>query len=409
MKDHMKRIITFFLLLAAVFSLTAVAGAADVKDTFGVPDGDVIGVSNKGLWTRYPENSVPAVKAAVEAGLSCVLVDVSLTKDGVPVLMAEDAAQRMLGIETPRVADYTLAELSAAPLKNRVGGPGEKATSYYIDTLEALLKDAKAEGYELVLKFDVSALSAVCGKVDEAGMAAQTVLYLRGKDKDVKKAVKTLGADYAVMAEKRSNIIFAVTAFIDRMEDAGAVGAVLKTTNRYGVIFYKGTLKRCDQLRAVSDVSDSRTAGHRADTAKWWDDLISRGYSVIITDDPEGFAAYLAENAAARSRLQSLYDEVMGADIPKFGSALSDFKKAYTDAVNEAERLLGDKSSATVELQDCYAALSAAYRDVLLHYDEIASGTDGMTVTLPRILLCAGAAAAVIAAQVFVYKKRKKK
>ena len=409
MKKQTKRIITLLLLLVFAAALTGGANAQTAKAALRDPNGPIIGISNKGMWTAYPENTIAGAAAAAEAGLEYVLLDVSLTRDGVPVLMAEDAAQRMLGLETPHVGDYTLEELSAKPLKNRVGGPGNKVTEYRADTLEALLAEAAGKGFTPVLKFDVSALNAVRAAVDKAGAGADTVLYLTGKDKAVNEAVRTLGASYAVIAEKRSNIIFTVNGFIDDMEEAGAVGAVLKTTNRYGVIFYKSTLRRCDRVRAVSDVSDSETAGHREDTVKWWDDLISRGYSVIVTDDPQGFAAYLADNDDARARLQALYTEVSAADIPKFGSALSDYKKAYTDAVNEAERLLGDASASTQEMRDCRAALAAAFRDVQLHYDEIAQGTDGMTVTLPRILLCLGAAAAVIAAQVFVYKKRKQK
>ena len=87
---------------------------------------------------------------------------------------------------------------------------------------------------------------------------------------------------------------------------------------------------------------------------------------------------------------------------------LSDYRKLYYDAENKATALLSDYSASTQEMTDAYAALKSALKTVELHFEEIQNGTADQTVTLPRILLCVGAAAAVIAVQIYFYKRRKK-
>ena len=86
---------------------------------------------------------------------------------------------------------------------------------------------------------------------------------------------------------------------------------------------------------------------------------------------------------------------------------MNDYKKAYNDAVTAAETLLADSSSSLQDMRDAYTKLSAAMKDIELHYEELEAGTAGKTVTVPRILLCAAFAAAVVIVQVYFFKRRK--
>ena len=408
----MQRIQKLFCLLLAMTFLLAAAMPALAAETsaYGDPargdltecNGEIVGIAHRGVWSKYPENSRAALCAVADTGLKYALADVSRTRDGVLVLMAEDAAQRMLGIETPHVKDYTFEELSAKPLHDGVGSGANRETVYYIDKLEDALPDILAAGVTPVLKFDAS-LAAQVAAIPEA---KDCVLYFTGKTKAVLAAADEYAQNFTVLTEKRSNIIFSVTSFLRRLNAAGAAGAVLKTTNRYGVIYYPSTLAKADGVRPIADTSDPTTAGARQDCEKWWDDLISRGYKAVITDDPYGFAEYLRQNDAARERMRAAWRDATAVQLPEF-SMMSDYRKLFYDAKDGATALLNDFSSSTQEMNDATAALQYALKEIELHYDEILDGTAEKTVTLPRILLCLGAAAAVIAVQIYFYKRRK--
>lgn len=54
-------------------------------------------VAHRGWATRYPENTLPALRAALEAGVAHVEFDVQLTADGVPVLLHDPTLERTAG------------------------------------------------------------------------------------------------------------------------------------------------------------------------------------------------------------------------------------------------------------------------------------------------------------------------
>ncbi len=71
-------------------------------------------LAHRGVWDRYPENSLGAVRSALDAGFG-VELDVRLTRDGVPVLnhdpyVASADGQRLA------IDEHGLDELSAFPL-----------------------------------------------------------------------------------------------------------------------------------------------------------------------------------------------------------------------------------------------------------------------------------------------------
>lgn len=382
-----------------------IAAAAEINE----PDGDIIGIANRGLWHEYPENSLEAVLAAAETGIDAVLADVSLTSDGVPVLMEGNSASRMLnGAEKDAVSAYTLEELLSFSLKERSGGSNNGVSVYKVAALSDALDAAKEKNVSLVLKTDVSAVPTVVNVLDGS---ENVILYVTGKTKDVKNVLAAYGDPYNIITEKRGNIVFVQTAFVDFANENGGEGVVLKTTNRYGVNFNQTLLKHFyGKSRAIADTSDPTLAGAREDAEKWWNDLVSRGYSVIITNDPAGFAEYKTKNAAAREKLNEAYTAYTTEwKLPQFGSIIfNDYKKAYTDALTEAQKLLGDNSSSTQDMIDCRAALIKACDDIDMNYEALEAGKAGMTVSAPRIGLCIGAVVVVVAVQIFFFKRREK-
>lgn len=65
---------------------------------------------HRGLSGRFPENTLGAVKAAIDMGVDFVEIDIYLSKDGVPVLAHDQNLERCSN-GTGLVTDYTLKEL----------------------------------------------------------------------------------------------------------------------------------------------------------------------------------------------------------------------------------------------------------------------------------------------------------
>lgn len=69
-------------------------------------------VAHRGYTLHYPENTLPAVEAAIQAGARHVEVDVQLSQDGVPFLFHDPSLKRVCG-ENGTVQDYTAAQLKS--------------------------------------------------------------------------------------------------------------------------------------------------------------------------------------------------------------------------------------------------------------------------------------------------------
>jgi glycerophosphoryl diester phosphodiesterase len=67
-------------------------------------------VAHRGYTLHYPENTLLALRAAVEAGAHYLEFDVQLSADKVPVLFHDRDLQRMCG-QNGAIHDYTLAQL----------------------------------------------------------------------------------------------------------------------------------------------------------------------------------------------------------------------------------------------------------------------------------------------------------
>ena len=420
-----KRLMMITLLLAALLLPLFAAGAdaagteegrRSAKETISLlrdPAGPVLGAALCGLPADYPENALEGILAAGGTGIDLVLADVSSTADGGFVLMKTDAPGRMLADADPAkplVSDYTTAELTAVYLLKGYGGKGNDKSEYRPATLEAALKAVKEKDLPLILRCDAADAKGIADMIKANGAADICALLVTGNKKAAKHALTSSDTGgVCTLGELRSNIFFEVTSRIKTLTEAGAAGLVLKTTNRYGVNFHQTVLRRFTGMRAAIDLGDAETAGARADCETWWDDLIARGYSLIFTEEPAAFADYLARCRENRAALQEAYDRyVTNAAVPAFKqNLLNDYKKAYTDAVHTAERLLNDPQAANAELTDAVTALHTAYKNIALHYDELEKGTAGVTVTPVRIFLCVAAAAAVFWVERYFYKKRK--
>ena len=104
------------------------------------PENRVMVVAHRGNWREAPENSVWAIRKAIEAGADMAEIDIALTKDSVLILMHDRTIDRTTtGKGAP--SDYTLAEIQQFYLRDGAGS----ATRMRVPTLEEVLKESKGK------------------------------------------------------------------------------------------------------------------------------------------------------------------------------------------------------------------------------------------------------------------------
>ncbi|MBQ9946277.1 MAG: hypothetical protein IJO68_07120 [Clostridia bacterium] len=417
MKNKIFSLILSLLMLIPLFSLTASASVQEERiknamEEFLDPSGKIIGISSKGEWGDYPENSIPAIEEAAKTDIDFVLIDIKKTSDGVLIAFSDDTTERMLMSETVyNVSETDYSTLKSFYLRKGCGGSNEKASEYKIPTLNEVTDIASACGLPLIIRCEADLFPEISELLYEKAALDMSILMAQAGKKEISEAVSLCEHTPYIIGTVKGNVVFNIISFVNSLDALSAAGVQLKTVNRYGINYYKSLLSRySEKMRVICDPTTPEESGYREDSEAYWNDLISRGYSVIITDHADIFSEYKKRADEARIRLQTLYDKyVTNHTLPDFrDEALNDTKKAYTDAVAEADLLLDDASASVQDLTDCYASLFKAANDVNISFSALEDGSAGTTVTLPRILLCIAAAMAVLVVQIYFFKRRRK-
>ena len=137
-------------------------------------DPEIIG--HRGYPARFPENTLPSLEGALEAGCRFLEWDLHMTADGVPVVFHDDTLERTTDGEGP-VRERTLAELkeldagswfdprfrgtSVPTLAEVLQGPGRRALGIY--------PEVKAVN-------DPGDLETILGRIRAADLLDRTVL-----------------------------------------------------------------------------------------------------------------------------------------------------------------------------------------------------------------------------------------
>ena len=95
----------------------------------------VMVVAHRGNWRNAPENSLLAVKTAVQEGIDIVEIDVRKTKDGELIVMHDYTLDRTTNGKG-KIADITLDSIRKVYLKNAVG----VKTHYKVPTLREMMQ-----------------------------------------------------------------------------------------------------------------------------------------------------------------------------------------------------------------------------------------------------------------------------
>ncbi|MBQ7548348.1 MAG: glycerophosphodiester phosphodiesterase family protein [Clostridia bacterium] len=408
MKDFFKNIFNCILISAiilTVFSSQIIAyGSAGTVSSFNSADTGIICIAHRGDVSAFPENSVEAVNAAAEYDM--VSVDVRLTSDGKAVLMADETTVRMCvdargNTFSGKVSEMSSDELGRLYLRQAHGGTDQPKTRSRVATLEDALKTAGSA--ELMLNITIGDFRAVYDTVVACGALNRVVFRFPDSSTDKISALyNSTSKDAVFVGNYQGNIIFLATSAVKKCFESGINVVELGSKNGHGVLYDSFLMKRFKTGgRAMVSMVGGR-CGDRPDNEIGWDDLISRGYSVIETDYPAELTDYIKKVEASRSQLERYYDLYSAVD---FAPYTTESENTLKKALKSAEETLAVPASlsglqtAKYDIQKAYSDLTPGSKRQIMH----------ISVSAGRIITAALCAAAFIASQIYLYKKREKK
>lgn len=351
-------ILSLILFTALSVSSVIAADASDIASDFSDGKNNIICIAHRGDWHSFPENSAEAINAAAE--YDAVSVDVRLTADGKPVLMADEKVDRM-SVDgegksvSGKVSSFTLAQLKELYLRESNGGTDKKNTTCRIPELKEIYETA-AGRTAVMLNVQENDFKTVYDYVKALGKLDETVFRINAKPQKIIELTKDLDG-VNVTGNYQGNIIFLATSAVKKYFAANIYTIEMGSTNGNGVLYDNFLMKRfVDSKRAMVSMVNGR-CGKRADNETGWDDLIFRGYSVIETDFPAELTEYIRKTETAATDLEKNIDIYANTDLSPY---TSETEKAFSSALSAAKKTLDGRSSFS-ELTDARSALQSAH------------------------------------------------
>jgi glycerophosphoryl diester phosphodiesterase len=255
------------------------------------PDNKVMVVAHRGDWREAPENSVWAVKKAIEKGVDMAEIDLAMTKDSVLILMHDNTIDRTTtGKGKP--SDFTLAEIKKLHLRDGLG----VETQMSVPTLQEILEISDGK---ILLNLDkgFDYIKQVYPLVKERKMLDQ--ILFKGHE------------SYTEFNQKygdiKNEIHYMPIIQLGKEEDLKKISEYIKNYTIYGFEFTIGTteknlidFKKLKENKVkiwVNSLWPHHNAGNNDDLVLDHPDLydwyIDKGVNIIQTDRPKELIHYL--------------------------------------------------------------------------------------------------------------------
>ncbi|WP_203582245.1 glycerophosphodiester phosphodiesterase [Microbacterium hibisci] len=226
--------------------------------------------SHRGGAATAPENTLPAVTAALAAGFEYVEVDVALTADRHPVLMHDKSVDRTTNGHG-RLASLTLADVRALDAGSWFD-PAYAGTPVptFAEFLDAIVAARGRAIVELKGAWDAESVDAAVAEVAARGLEHRIVFA-------------SFDARTLALAAVESDVLSRL--LILKHLPADVVSAVAESGARGVVVSRKAVLARpgiVDELHAIG----ARVVVYTLNRDTQWDAVTALGVDGIVTDDP---------------------------------------------------------------------------------------------------------------------------
>lgn len=237
--------------------------------------------SHRGGGATAPENTIPAISAALAGGFDYVEVDVALTADGHPVLLHDRKVDRTTD-GTGHLADLTLAEVRALDAGSWFD-PAYAGTR--IPTLAEFLDVLAAAGGRAIVELK--------GTWDAAAVArAMDEIAARGLERSI--ALASFDARTLALCATESEVVSRLLILKHLPHDV--VTAAQQADVRGLIVSRKAVLARpeiVDEIHAAGQ----RIVVYTLNEDAQWDEVTALGVDGIVTDDPRTLSEWQAAYA----------------------------------------------------------------------------------------------------------------
>ncbi|CAD0218409.1 glycerophosphodiester phosphodiesterase family protein [Chryseobacterium sp. JV274] len=280
------------LLQVFLFSFSSLFIAQQKKISLSdFPDDKVMVVAHRGDWREAPENSVWAVKKAIEKGVDMAEIDLAMTKDSVLILMHDNTIDRTTtGKGKP--SDFTLDEIKKLHLRDGLG----VETQMKVPTLQEILEISDGK---ILLNLDkgFDYIKQVYPLVKKRNMLDQ--ILFKGHE-----SYPEFNQKYG---DIKNEIHYMPIIQLGKSEDLKKISDYIRNYKIYGFEFTVGTTEKdlidFKSLREkkvkiwVNSLWPHHNAGNNDDlvleNADVYDWYITKGVNVIQTDRPKELINYL--------------------------------------------------------------------------------------------------------------------
>lgn len=256
--------------IAAVGVTPARVTAGELLGTERAPGETAFIAGHRGGSAAAPENTLPAVRAAIARGFDYVEVDLTLTADGHAVLMHDATVDRTTD-GTGRVADLTFAQVRALDAGAWFGA---EFTGTRVPSADELLDVLEGSHVRAIL--DLKGVWTA-----DAASALVDAVTARGLERRI--AVASFDARTLAYVQARSSVVSRLV--ILKKLPADVTEAALEVGAR-GVVVDRRALARrpdvVDELHAAA----LRVIVYTLNTDKQWGAVTTLGVDGIVTDEP---------------------------------------------------------------------------------------------------------------------------
>lgn len=259
-------------LLVVMIGATPHAAAASTMQLHGAlhREGSVSIVSHRGAAALAPENTLAAMRIAIEQGVDFVETDMQLTSDGVPMLLHDPTLDRTTNGSGP-IARHTYDEVRALDAGSwfSPANAGER-----VPTLDEFLDVLAPSNVRALVELKGDWTTEQLAEVADLLQARYMVnrVALQSFEEDILRGLQQVAPQFArVMLTREWD---PRTVSLAQELEVSAVGGRPKLIDR--------------NLNLLAELRDTGIGSltYTLNKAKRWDLAIERGIDLIVTDDP---------------------------------------------------------------------------------------------------------------------------